>query len=108
MELERKYAVLRAVGWQRREVRRARDRARVIANQEGRRAWYHTIRRGEALASIARMFNTTPEQLRALNGIVGDRVRIGQTIMVKPFTKEPVPTPPGAVPERAPGRLRTE
>jgi hypothetical protein len=101
-ELERKYAVLRAVGWQRREVRRARDRARVIANQEGRRAWYHTIRRGEALASIARMFNTTPEQLRALNGIVGDRVRIGQTIMVKPFTKEPVPTPPGAVPERAP------
>ena len=48
------------------------------------------------------MFNTTPEQLRALNGIVGDRVRIGQTIMVKPFTKEAVPTPPGAVPEQAP------
>jgi LysM repeat protein len=60
------------------------------------------VRRGEALASIAKMFNTTPESLRALNGIVGDRVRIGQTLMVKPFTRDPVPTPPGAVPERAP------
>ena len=101
-ELEKKYVALRAVGWQRREERRAADRAKVLARQEGMRPWYHTIRRGEALASIARMFNTTPEQIRALNGIVGDRVRIGQTIMVKPFTKEPVPTPPGAVPERAP------
>lgn len=100
--LARKYAAIRVVGWQRREQRRARDRARVLAVEEGRRAWYHTIRRGEALASIARMFNTTPEQVRALNGIVGDRVRIGQTVMVKPFTKEPVPTPPGAVPEHAP------
>jgi LysM repeat protein len=101
-QLERKYAAIRAVGWQRREERRAADRAKVVAMQEGMRAWYHTIRRGEALASIARMFNTTPEALRALNGIQGDRVRIGQTIMVKPFTRKPMPTPPGAVPERAP------
>jgi LysM repeat protein len=101
-ELERKYVALRAVGWQRREARRAADRAAVVARQEGVRPWYHTLRRGEALASIARMFNTTPEEVRALNGIVGDRVRIGQTLMVKPFTKEPMPTPPGAVPERAP------
>ena len=70
-----------------------------MAILEGRRAWYHTVRRGEALASIARTFGTTPEQVRALNNIVGDRVRIGQTLLVKPFTKEPVPTPPGAVPE---------
>jgi LysM repeat protein len=101
-ELEQKYVALRAVGWQRREERRAADRAKVLARQEGMRPWYHTVRRGEALASIARVFNTTPEEIRALNGIVGDRVRIGQTLMVKPFTKEPVPTPPGAVPERAP------
>lgn len=101
-QLERKYRVIHAVGWQRREERRARDRARIIAIQEGRRVWYHTVRRGEALASIARMFNTTPEQLRALNGITGDRIRIGQTLIVKPFTKLPVPFPPGVIPERAP------
>jgi hypothetical protein len=101
-QLERKYANLRRVGWQRREERRARDRARLVAVYEGRRAWYHTVRRGEAIASIARMFGTTPEQIRALNNIVGDRVRIGQTLLVKPVTREPVPTPPGAVPELAP------
>jgi LysM repeat protein len=100
--LARKYAAIRAVGWQRREERRAADRAKVTAMQEGMRPWYHTVRRGEALASIARMFNTTPEAVRALNGIVGDRVRIGQTIMVKPFTRKPMPPPPVAVPERAP------
>jgi hypothetical protein len=101
-QLERKHKFLRQVGWQRREARRARDRARLVAIYEGRRAWYHTIRRGQALASIASLYRTTPEELRRLNNIQGDRVRIGQTIMVKPFTKEPVPTPPGATPEGPP------
>jgi hypothetical protein len=100
--LERKYAAIRVIGWQRREVRRANDRARAVAIYDGRRVWYHTVRRGEALASVAKMFNTTPEQVRALNQIVGDRIRIGQTLMVKPFTKQPVPFPPGVTPEHAP------
>ncbi len=100
-QLERKYKHLRDVGWQRREARRARDRERIAAISEGRRAWYHTVRRGEAIASIARMFNTSPEAIRALNNITGDRIRIGQSILVKPVTKDPFPTPPGAVPEFA-------
>ena len=101
-QLERKYKRLREVGWQRREARRARDRASLAAIFEGRRAWYHTVRRGQAIASIAKMYNTEPETIRALNNIVGDRIRIGQTILVKPVTKEPFPTPPGALPEFAP------
>jgi len=100
-QLERKYKHLRYVGWQRREARRARDRERIAAISEGRRAWYHTVRRGEAIASIARMFNTSSEAIRALNNITGDRIRIGQSILVKPVTKDPFPTPPGAVPEFA-------
>jgi hypothetical protein len=101
-QLERKYKYLRQVGWQRREDRRARDRERLVAIYEGRRAWYHTIRRGEAIASVARLFNTTPEAIRALNNITGDRIRIGQSLLVKPATKEPFPTPPGATPEYPP------
>lgn len=97
-----KYAQLRRVGWDRRELRRARDRVRQQQIHQGRRAWYHTVRRGQALASIAKMYNTTPEKLRELNGIVGDRVRIGQTIMVKGWTKQPVAFPAGVVPEEAP------
>jgi hypothetical protein len=101
-QLGRKYSALRAVGRQRREELRARNRARAVAIYEGRRAWYHTVRRGEALASVAKMFNTTPEQIRALNNIQGDRIRIGQVLMVKPFTKQPVPFPAGATPEYTP------
>jgi hypothetical protein len=97
-----KYAQLRRVGWDRREARRASDRARLVQIHNGRRAWYHTIRAGQALASIARIYNTTPDALRALNGIVGDRVRIGQTIEVKGWTKTPISYPAGVVPEEAP------
>lgn len=100
--LQKKYAALRAVGWQRREWRRARARDSVATVAAQRRAWYHTVRRGEALASVAKMFNTTPEQIRALNGIEGDRIRIGQTLMVKPQTKNAVPFPAGVVPEGPP------
>ncbi|HEY2065364.1 MAG TPA: LysM domain-containing protein [Gemmatimonadaceae bacterium] len=97
--LERKYAAIRVVGWDRREQRRAEARAAKVANSEGRRPWYHTVRRGEALASIAKMFNTTPEQVRTLNHITGDRIRIGDRLMVKPWTKRPVGFPNGVRPE---------
>lgn len=43
-QLDRKYRQLRVVGWQRREDRRAKDRARLAVSYEGRRAWYHTVR----------------------------------------------------------------
>lgn len=99
-----KYAQLRRVGWDRREARRARDRARLVEIHNGRRVWYHTVRGGQALASIARMYHTTPEVLRALNGIVGDHIRVGDVIKVKDWTKAPVPYPAGVVPEDAPAR----
>ena len=101
--LNKKYSLMRAVGWQRREARRARDRAHLVAVHEGRREWYHTVRRGEALASVARMYNTTPEEIRALNGIEGDRIKIGQALKVKGWTKTPVAFPAGIVPDSTPG-----
>jgi hypothetical protein len=97
--LNRKHAILRAVGWQRREARRARDRARQVTVHEGRREWFHTVRRGEALASIAKTYNTTPDQLRALNGIIGDRIRVGRKLKVKGWTKSAMAFPVGVVPE---------
>ncbi|CAN5741845.1 hypothetical protein BH11GEM1_BH11GEM1_17950 [soil metagenome] len=98
----KKYGLLRAVGWQRREARRARDRARQLASQQGRREWFHTVRRGEALASVARMFNTTPDEVRTLNGITGDKIKIGERLKVKGWTKKPVLAPAGVVPEYQP------
>lgn len=98
----KKYGLLRAVGWQRREARRATDRQRQIAAQQGRREWFHTVRRGEALASVARMFNTTPDEVRTLNGITGDKIKLGQKLKVKGWTKKPVLPPAGVVPEYQP------
>lgn len=97
--LDKKYLELQAVGWARREARRARDRERQLAILAGRREWFHTVRRGEALASVARMFGTTPEELRWLNGLPNDRIRIGQTLRVKGWTRTPRPFPAGVVPE---------
>lgn len=98
-EMKWRYDSLRVVGRERREERRARDRARLAAIYDGRREWYHTVRRGDALASIAKTFNTTPDSLRKWNQVEGNRIRIGEKLLVKPFTRQPMKFPDGVVPE---------
>jgi hypothetical protein len=102
LAIAKKYATLRVIGWQRREARRARDRARLAQVFEGRRVWYHTVKRGEALSSVAALYGATPDQVRQWNNLVGDRIKVGQTLMVKPWTRAPASFPPGIVPESAP------
>jgi LysM repeat protein len=48
---------------------------------------YYTVRRGDALFSIARKFDATPEQIQQWNKLEGDRVKIGQRLLVKPGKK---------------------
>jgi hypothetical protein len=48
---------------------------------------YYTVKRGDALFSIARKFETTPEKIQEWNQLVGDRVKIGQRLLVKPGKK---------------------
>jgi len=48
---------------------------------------YYTVKRGDALFSIARKFETTHEQIQQWNQLVGDRVKIGQRLLVKPAKK---------------------
>lgn len=55
---------------------------------------YYIVRRGDAIFSIARRFDATPDQIRAWNNIVGDRVRIGDKLVVKPEGPRQVPPPP--------------
>jgi uncharacterized protein (UPF0548 family) len=49
-----------------------------------RKPKYHTVRRGDALGSIATMWNTTPDKLRAWNKLSDNRIRVGQVLMVRP------------------------
>ena len=48
---------------------------------------YYTVKRGDALFSIARKFETTPEQIQQWNQLQGDRVKIGQRLLVKAAKK---------------------
>jgi transposase-like protein len=94
--------VLRTIGSRRREERRARERARLVQIYEGRRAWYHTVRPGDAVSSIASTYGTVPDSIRAWNRLPNDRIRIGETLLVKPWTRTAHPFPDGIVPDSVP------
>ncbi len=59
---------------------------RRAAELDRKKAKYYTVRRGDALGSIATIWNTTPDRLRAWNKLPDNRIRVGQTLMVKPAT----------------------
>jgi LysM repeat protein len=48
---------------------------------------YYTVKRGDALSLIATKFDATTDQIRQWNQIEGDRVKIGQKLLVKPAKK---------------------
>jgi hypothetical protein len=84
----------RSLAWQHAglfaEGRRRQEQARLVASaraagaDEAKRPRYHVVQRGEALASIARLYETTPERLQALNRLPDTRIRIGARIQVGP------------------------
>lgn len=58
---------------------------------------YYTVKRGDAISSIATRFDTTPDILKKLNNLPNDKVKIGQQLLVKakgPRPKLPPPPPP--------------
>jgi LysM repeat protein len=57
---------------------------RRAAEVERKKAKYYTVRRGDALGSIATMWNTTADRLRGWNHLPNNTIRIGQKLMVRP------------------------
>jgi LysM repeat protein len=57
---------------------------RKAAEEARRKAKYYTVRRGDAIGSIATQWNTTTDRLRAWNKLPDNRIRIGQVLLVRP------------------------
>jgi LysM repeat protein len=85
--------------------RLARQRERVeaqkrIAGQQAAKAMYYTVKRGDALSTIAARWNTTPDRLREWNKLTGNKIRIGQSLLVKPEANESVMAGEVAAPKK--------
>jgi hypothetical protein len=63
---------------------------RRLAQQEAAKPKYYTVKRGDALSSIAAKWNTSADTLRSWNNISGNKIRIGQVLLVKPQANETV------------------
>lgn len=57
---------------------------RKAAEAARRKAKYYTVRRGDALGSIATQWNTTADRLREWNKLPDNRIRVGEVLLVRP------------------------
>lgn len=53
------------------------------ADQDGGRAAYHDVRRGDTLFSLARRYGTTVDAILALNGRRAPSIRVGERLRVR-------------------------
>jgi LysM repeat protein len=60
------------------------EQQRKQAEIERKKAKYYTVRRGDALGSIAAMWNTTTDRLRDWNRLPSNNIRAGQVLLVRP------------------------
>jgi hypothetical protein len=71
---------------QRADAAKERELRRAVAEMI-RQPLYYTVKRGDAVSSIAKKFGATDDQLRSWNKLTSDRVKIGEKLLVKPAGK---------------------
>jgi hypothetical protein len=82
MKVRRDRAV--AQGSEQRALLAKAEAQRREAEAARRRAKFYTVKRGDALGSIATIWNTTPGQLQTWNKLPTNKIRVGQVLMVRP------------------------
>jgi hypothetical protein len=75
---------LYAEGARQKQLRLLAAAERKAAEVEARKPQYYTVKRGDALSTIASQWNTTPDKIREWNHIPGNTIKVGQTLLVRP------------------------
>lgn len=82
-------AVVRDLASLQRQMREDADAirlARLAAVERARQPIWHVVARGEAVTTIAERYGITLERLRELNELTNDRIRVGDSLLIKPRT----------------------
>ena len=74
---------LRDIGAWGKRVRDARAELQRELVQYRKQPVYHVVRPGDALSSIASWYETSPEKIQQLNGIVGNKIKVGQKLLIR-------------------------
>jgi hypothetical protein len=64
-------------------VREARKQLQRELEAYRKQPIYHVVRPGDAISSIASWYETSPEKIAELNGIVGNKIKIGQRLLIR-------------------------
>ena len=83
-EMETRYKKAVVASARQREFLARAEAQRRAAEAERKKAKFYTVRRGDALGSIATMWNTTTDRLREWNHLSNNNIRAGQTLLVRP------------------------
>lgn len=74
---------LYAIGVWGQRVRDARAQLQRELEEYRKQPVYHTVRPGDAISSIASWYETSPEKIQELNGLVGNKIKVGQKLLIR-------------------------
>jgi hypothetical protein len=75
---------LRDIGAWAKKVRESRAHLTTILEEYRRQPVYHVVRPGDAISSIASWYETSEDNIRQLNGIEGNKIKVGQRLLIRP------------------------
>ena len=78
-----RHRVLDDIGAWAQKVRDARKSLERILAEYRRSPVYHVVRPGDAISSIAAWYEVTPDDVRQLNGIEGNKIKVGQRLLIR-------------------------